>query len=292
MKKTIAIQPMASNTAISEKTMAVMAGAVNETYRAMVKEETKKSLLLKNINNWFSVIEPSDNKTYLQKESGHFLLRGFAFCNIHGKRLVGNSDGQYNGKKMDYYHCLSKNCRSAYNHADVLEKQTELLFANLQFSRQFIDFVATVLKNILVEQDKKINDKKIKCRYQENTLEEKRKEIESKLLTGVIGEIDFVEAIAKIKQEIRTIEIQLAELNKQWETKFDAIKQIVKFTRYAHAAYVEAPFIFKKHFLSLFFERFDVENDKIVKAVPTESFQFLVKGGYIKDFNSAKINAN
>lgn len=288
MKKTVAIQTMTSNAAISEKTME----AVNETYRAIIKEETKKSLLMKNINNWFSVIEPSDNKTNPQKENCRFLLWGFAFCNIHGKKLTRNSDGQYNGRKMDFYHCPKNNCRSAYNHADVSEKQAESWFENLQFSEQFIDFVATVLKNILDKQDTETNCNKIEYRNQKIALEQKIREIEGKLLKGAIREVDFVETVTKIKQELKTIEIQLVELDKQREIKLDAIRQIVKFTRDAHAAFLEAPFAFKKHFLSLFFERLDIENDKIAKVIPTESFQFLVKGGYIKDFNSAKINAN
>jgi DNA invertase Pin-like site-specific DNA recombinase len=230
------------------------------------------------VNQYRRIIQimNSHNQYACRRRKYNFLLRGFVFCNICGQRYTAEK----HRKKKDYYHCATMRGHSNQGQnveISGLERQIEQEFKNIQFSEDFILLVLKRLKDLYLQQHETIAQKTQILYNQKKAVEVKRDKVEEKLLAGVISDGDFARLRNKFRAELDGIQNQIDEFNSQREYDVDVIQEVVKLTRNIHTSYKTAPYELKRQYLGLFWEKFLVQDKRIIKAVPTKLITALLK---------------
>lgn len=213
-----------------------------------------------------------------RKRKHSFLLRGFVICNICGQRYTAETHPK---KKKDYYHCTARKKKHSNRGQNIevqeLERLIEEKFRRIQFNTDFIKLIMEKLKKIYHQQKSGIESKKQVLYNQKKSIEAKRDKAEEKLLNGIITDEDFVRLRDKFKQELEMIQSQIYELDSQREYDIAIIQEFIKLARNIYKAYKTAPYELKRHYLGLFWDKFLVQDKKIVEAIPTKLVQVLLK---------------
>jgi site-specific DNA recombinase len=230
------------------------------------------------VNQYKRIIQIMDshNQYACRRRKHNFLLRGFVFCNMCGQRYTAEK----HRKKRDYYHCATMRGHSNQGQnveISELESQIEQEFKNIQFSDDFILLVLKRLKDLYLQQHETIAQKTQILYNQKKAAEVKRDKVEEKLLAGVISDDDFARLRNKFRADLDGIQNQIDELNSQREYDVDVIQEVVKLTRNIYKTYQTAPYELKRQYLGLFWEKFLVQDKRIVKAVPTKLITALLK---------------
>jgi len=93
----------------------------------------------------------------------------------------------------------------------------------------------------------------------------------------VISDEDFTRIRARINEELSQIQHQLDELDSRRTLDVDVIRGVLRLTRDIHSAYKKAPYELKRQLLGLFWERFFVQDRRIIRAIPTKLVRILLK---------------
>lgn len=219
-----------------------------------------------------------------RRRKHNFLLRGFVFCNICGGRYTAEKHLEKNN--VAYYHCAfnGKRGRDRLHNNEgqnvevkELEHQIQEKFKEIQFSEDFIDLVVRKVKELYAQQKGVIETEKRILLNQKLAVERKRDVAEEKLLNGVITDEDFGRIKAKIDEDLNQIQDQLDELENQRTYDVDVIREVLKLTRNIYHAYKTAPYELKRQFLGLFWEKFLVQDKRIVRAIPNKLIQTLIE---------------
>jgi site-specific DNA recombinase len=210
-----------------------------------------------------------------------FLLSGFIFCNICGGRYAGEKKLD---KNISYYCCAFNGKRGKDKphtnkgqsiKVETLEKMVEECFKNIQFNQMFIEFMNKKIRDIYNEKRKEMKYQKRPLLNQKQALEKKRDIAEEKLLENIISDEDFSRIRLKIEGKLNIIKNQLEELETKRTYDIDLIQEVLKLTRNIYQAYKAAPYELKRHYLELFWEKFIVQDRKIIEAIPAKLFQVL-----------------
>ncbi|MBW2063361.1 MAG: recombinase family protein [Deltaproteobacteria bacterium] len=213
----------------------------------------------------------------------NFLLRGFVFCNICGNRYTAE---RHPAKKVSYYHCqfggkIGKDRTHTNRGQNVtveeLERQVEEKFKDIQFSAEFISLVVKKMKELYSKQKEEIEIEKRGLLNQRLAIERKRDVAEEKLLSQIISDADFQRIRERIQRELTLIQDQLDELEMQHTWDVDAIREVLKLTQDIYYTYKTAPYELKREFLGLFWEKFLVQDKRIVEAIPNKLIQALIE---------------
>lgn len=248
-------------------------GEVN--WKDITVKGNHKSLIKKNIFNAVQEVIKSHNHNVCRSRKYSYLLSGFLYCDICDSRYTGETHIE---KNVTYYRCTKRiNHKEKFSRTADLEKQVEKEFEDLEFSEEFINLVVKKLKHLFKEKQKNINKEKKILINQRQAIESKRNVAEEKLFSNVISDEDFQRVKVTFREQIDTIQNQIDEMNRIRGIKVDEIQEVLKLTRNISKAYREAPDRLKKHYLSLFWDRFEVRDRKIVNAVPTKIFAALQK---------------
>ena len=222
-------------------------------------------------------IMDSHNMHACRRRKHSFLLRGFVFCNICKQRYTAE---KHLKKKKEYYHC-STNRKHSNRGQNIevydLEKLIEDQFKKVQFSKEFSDLIMKRLKSIYLKQKEKIGSQKQILFNQKNALETKRDKIEEKLLSGTISDEDFVRLRNKLKDKLFIIQSKIDVLSSQREYEIDVLLEIIKFSHNIYKTFKKAPYELKRQYLGLFWDKFLVQDKKIIRAIPTKFIQDLLK---------------
>lgn len=220
-------------------------------------------------------IMESHNVHACRRRKHKFILRGFAFCNICGHRYVGEI---HRAKKKDYYHCGSMRLHSNRGQnveVSVLEKEIEDQFQTIQFSHEFSELIISELKARRQEQRKTTSSEKQILHNRKKAIEAKRDKAEDKLLDGVILDADFARLRTKLNDQLAQIQDQMDDLEGHEELDIEAAREILRLSQNIHHAYKMAPYELKRRYLAIFWDKFLVQDKKIVEAIPTELIQAL-----------------
>lgn len=213
---------------------------------------------------------------YASRKRKHtWLLGGFAFCNYCGKRYVGE---RHEKKNQTYYHCIKKTAEcGSYVHAERLEDAVAKKFGTFNFSDDFVTAVVEEARKILMERSKGVEDKRKALANKRIGLEHKRSMAEQKLLGGVLDDGAFTRINSQISEDIDTIDAQMIRLEKERRVSGEQIQLILRFAKDIEEAYQKADLGLKRHYLGLFFEKFEVRNGSIERTTFTPLFSHLVK---------------
>lgn len=158
---------------------------------------------------------------------------------------------------------------------DDLENSVQEKFRDLQFSQKFVGMIIQRVKYRFNEKREEIEKSRKTIFNQMRGIEQKRDVAEQKLFQGVISDEDFERNKSKFKSQLEALQDQVDGLEKVRELKINEVQEVLKLCRDIHKAYTEAHPILKKHYLGLFWERFEVKNSEIVKAVPSRIFKAI-----------------
>jgi DNA invertase Pin-like site-specific DNA recombinase len=220
-------------------------------------------------------IMESHNLHVCRRRKHKFILRGFAICNICGHRYVGEI---HRAKKKDYYHCGSMRLHSNRGQnveVSVLEKEVEDQFENVQFSREFSEFIITELKACHQEQRETVMAQKQVLHNRKKAIEMKRDKAEDKLLDGVISDADFARLRTKLNGQLAQIQDQMEDLENHEALEIEAVREILRLSRNIHQAYRAASYELKRRYLAIFWDKFFIQDKKIVEAIPTDLVKAL-----------------
>jgi hypothetical protein len=225
----------------------------------------------------------SHNHYACRKRKHNFLLHGFIFCNMCGGRYTAE---KHRSGKVSYYHCDFKGKRGKDKpHSNIgqnvtmesLEKQVEEEFKKVQFSDDFVSKVITSMKKRYNRWKEEFNDVKLELYNRKLAIEQKRDAAEEKLLEGTLPNDDYTRIRKKLEYEGNAIQDKLDELEHQRAFDMNIIEEVLKVSRDIYAAYKKAPRDLKRLYLSLFWQKFFVQDKKIVKATPTPLIAELLK---------------
>ncbi|MBU1165233.1 recombinase family protein [Patescibacteria group bacterium] len=201
------------------------------------------------------------------------LLSGFLYCAICGHRFTGESHPE---KKAKYYHCTKRiGHKEKYTKMDYLEELVQERFKDLQFSQKFIEMIVQRVKHRFSEKKEEIEKNRKTLFNQMKGVEQRRDVAEQKLFNGVISDDDFERNRKKFKEQLESIQDQIYKLEKVREIRINEVQEVLKLGRNIFKAYKEAHPLLKKHYLGLFWERFDIKNSEIVKAIPSRIFKAI-----------------
>ena len=113
--------------------------------------------------------------------------------------------------------------------------------------------------------------------FQKTALENKRRKIEEKLLSGTLSDSDFERLRDETKAEISSIEERLFELESTQEARVDITHEILRFTRDIYRTYRTASPTLKRHYLAFFWDKFEVVDGVILNSYPSLVFKELLQ---------------
>lgn len=202
-----------------------------------------------------------------------YLLSGYLYCGVCGSRFTGETHAE---KGLSYYRCSKKiDHYGVHTQTGEIEKFVLERFKEVQFSPNFIEKVVSKVKKAFYEKRKKIKGQKKVLYAKKKALEHRRDIAEDKLFKGIISDEDFERNKQKFNTEFEGIQEQIDKLERIREMKVDEVQEVLLLTMDAYQAYKKAKDPLKRQYLSLFWEKFVVDEREIVEAVPTRLFKAL-----------------
>ncbi|MEN6520057.1 MAG: recombinase family protein [Armatimonadota bacterium] len=215
-------------------------------------------------------IMESHNVHACRRRKHNFLLRGFAFCNICGYRYTAEI---HQVKKKSYYHCAAMRTHSNLGQnieTLELERAVEKQFRKIQFTEDFAQLIVDKLRTIYLGKRESTTSQKQALYNQKKAIEMRRDKAEEKLFDGLISDEDFSRIRAKFSAELAQIQSRIEELDAQQDIDIDVVQEILRLSRNIYKAYLKAPQELKRQYLALFWDKFLIQDKKIVKAIPTD----------------------
>lgn len=200
-----------------------------------------------------------------------FLLRGYVYC-ICGKRYQAE---HHFVKSKSYYRC-SKPCGQKYILVDKLEDAIADEFKKIKFVDSFIKLIVEKLQNLFNKRKNEIDAEKKIYINQKIALENERGVIENKLFKGIINNDSFTRNYKRVMDELEQVQKQITRLERERNYKINDIQVVLGFCTNMYETYKTAPYSLKKQYLNLFWDRFIIENKKVVKSIPAPLFQDLL----------------
>ncbi|HEU0080820.1 MAG TPA: recombinase family protein [Candidatus Paceibacterota bacterium] len=214
-----------------------------------------------------------------------FLLRGYVFSAISGLRFIGENHEKK--KDKSYYRPYATNKQKPFvipdNDRGVnvkdLEDQVVEHFRGIQFSEKFIERLLERVKFIYSLKKQDTEREKRKILATKSAAESKLQLAEEKLISGVLDDNDFTRIKERQREIIVSCGSELAKLDANKNIKVDVIQKVILLARNLGEAYQQASPELKRTYLSIFWERFEVSDRKIAKAVPSPIMEALIATG-------------
>lgn len=232
-----------------------------------IKKGNHEAIITKDIFDRCQRVLAENNRYACRKRRHSFLLNGFVFCALDGRRYVS----EHNFKKgKSYYHCnrIGGRIKGVENYVETwdLEGQVQERFNRLQFSPEFIEKVMTKVKTLYEEKKAGVSTEKERLMAGKLNLEKKLAIAEEKLLGGILADEDFTRIKSQIREQIDNIDDEIHKVERARNLKTDVIQEILLLIRDIGKAYDKAPYELKRLYLGLFWDEFRVAHKRIVEA--------------------------
>lgn len=189
-------------------------------------------------------------------------------------------------KKKDYYRCGAKTIEHSHKgqHVEmkVLEKQIERKFKHLQFTDEFIKLTMEQVRKEYEKRKSEIGFQKRALFNRKMAIESKRDRFEEKLISGAITDDDFVRIRERLRKELDSTHDQIQELESKRDLDVDILRDVLLLSRNIYEAYKKAPDDLKRLYLGFFWKGFVVKDKKIIKTMPSEFMQTLLRENKIR----------
>lgn len=197
-----------------------------------------------------------------------FLLRGFLYCSGCGSRITAE---KHLRKRIAYYHCKSRGNCPAKKYVDTrdLESDVEQLFRNIQFRKSLTDRIVARARKKYEQKKRLLDSERLALCAKRTELDRKRDVLDHKLLDGLIDDDDFQRLRGSIRVEREEAQRRIEKIEQARDRSVDIVAGVLALSNNVFEAYRKAPPELQKHYLGLFWERFEVNGDTITRAVPS-----------------------
>jgi hypothetical protein len=211
-------------------------------------------------------------------------MRGDVFCGICGARYTAEA---HPSRGVSYYHCaLTKGWHSNRGQnvpVERLEEQVADLFKKIEFPETFIRKAVERARGVLAQAQEGLDEERRVLLVQKSKLEEQRDLLENKLLEGVVDDEVYARNHGKLVEKIGGLKERIDELEDDRDVPLVIFEQLLWLARDIHRTYRKAPPRLKQRYLSIFWERIEVRDGKISKAIPTSALQALFTSPNVAD---------
>jgi hypothetical protein len=193
-------------------------------------------------------------------------------------------------KGVAYYHCQNRTGCGKYCEKVYLETEVAKQFLKLHFSDEFISIVIEKTRTSYMKSRDVYEGRRQGLVNRKTAFELRLKSAEEKLIDGVLENDDFSRIRRELKADIEKIEEELIRLKSEREVDIDVVQEVLLLTRDIYSAYTRASDELKRQYLAFFWERFEVANKVILKAVPSPLFEQLLiaEQAFVDSTNSEK----
>jgi len=236
-----------------------------------------------------SKIMAGNNHHACRRRKYQWLLNGFVYCAKHQRRYTAE---WHLNKGLAYYHCPNRTGCGRYIEMNELENKVAEKFKELELDPKFIELVIEKVKDIFYSRRRDYESKRQALINQRTAFEAKKKIAEDKLLSGILSDDDFSKIRQELNLNITNLNERTADLDNRQEIKVDIAQEVLRFASDIYSAYIKAPLPVKRHYLALFWERFEIADGVIIKSVPSLLFGELMALNYAYQKSSkAKFNS-
>ncbi len=208
-----------------------------------------------------------------RKRKHNFLLNGHIHCGICGRLYTAEHHGI---KEKSYYHCpapVSVHSNKNQNiDTESLELAVSTLFKGLNLSPALIDRMVVHAKKYLSENHNHVDISKKHLLAQQTKLETRRNNLEMDLADRIIDTEAYLRQMDTVRPELDEIKRKMAKLGVKRQSNSEIFEQMIHLTEGIYKAYRSASPQRKRAYIDLFWDKIEVQDKEIKKAVPTKLF--------------------
>jgi site-specific DNA recombinase len=238
------------------------------------KEGKHGAIIDESLFNQVQSVLSANNNHACRRRKYTWLLNGFLYCYKHEKRYTAE---WHLKKKVAYYHCTNKSGCGKYSEQVQMENKVADKFKELEFDEGFTDKIIEKVKELVHERRKGSDSKRQGLVNRKTALESRKKVMEDKLLDGLIKDEDFTEKRKELNDGLELIDGELLDIRDKQDLKIDIAQEVINFTKDIHKSYKKASPTLKRHYLSFFWDKFEVADAVIIKSHPTLLFSELLR---------------
>ncbi len=239
-------------------------------------------LIEKSLFNKVQLVLDSHNQYASRKRKHNYLLRGFLYCSECGSRYWAEKHKKKNGNIYDFYFCSS--CKGS-TYADVykLEEKVERIFEKIELSKKYTDHVRDTAMKILEDNRRNQDSETRRLQLEKSKVEKAMRETEDdrfvhKTLTPEV----FQRIYERYENELKEIEEEMKNVNKDYSQGLRILEKILSLAENIGTAYKMATPPLKRKYLNLFFKRFTINGDRIVKYALSNDLKELIENGSVR----------
>ncbi|MBU6389683.1 hypothetical protein KGQ71_04185, partial [Patescibacteria group bacterium] len=183
-------------------------------------------------------------------------------------------------KKRSYYHCPNQKVKHTnFGQHMLVAEMDEMfsdLFKNMSLPREIIERTIAKAKEVFRRSHGDLDTKIRELSVHKTRLEDRRNELEVKLLDKVVTDDTYRRQSTDLNNQIRDIDTELAKLQSAKTGNMLEFEQLLKMADNIYAAFQEAPYELKRKYFGLFWEKLTVQDKKIKEAVPSKLFRAVL----------------
>lgn len=213
------------------------------------------------------------NQSAVRTRKHQYLLRGFTWCATCGARIF--AEPHTRGSVTHHYYFCGGKCGQPYAEIGQVEEDVIKLMSRIVLPQRIIGAAVTKAKEILEQTHDTVDRENDQVRKSLQSLDRRRDTLEIKLLEEVITNETYKRQSASISSERETLERQLIRTTDTRQRNIRAFERLLQLARDLPTAYREAPYAVKRQYLSLFFDRIEIDQKRAVKGIPSQLFRAI-----------------
>lgn len=228
------------------------------------------------------LIMQNHNKNASRKRKHNFLLSGFIYSKVNGRRMLGEHHDKKSGKKYSYY-CDIDSRAGSYIGSAKLESEVENLFGKIQISKEYSNKVLEIARGILKESRKNQSAERKRISSELQRINRAMIEVEdSRFINRKIDNETFTRLYQRYSDERDRYTNELNSLNQDDSENIKILEKILGLAENIGNAYKKADDGTKRSYLNLFFKKIFIDKGKIVDFELTEEVGELIKNGSVQ----------
>lgn len=221
------------------------------------------------------------NANRSRKRKHNLLLSGFLYYKPSDKQMWGEIKIR-RGKEYKHYFC-SKLRKGSYTSASDLEKQIEKIFEKIQLSKEFTKEILQIAESILREarNSREDNEKRLNLelsKYQKAISEAE----DDRYIRHIITSEQLVRILDKYKPLVKKVKKELEKLDINYEQRLAQLEGLLQIAENIGISYKVADKPLKREYLSIFFDKFWIEDGKIVSYDLNPDIKELITLGSVR----------
>jgi len=239
-------------------------------------------LIEKSLFNKVQLVLDAHNQYASRKRKHNFLLRGFLYCGECASRFWTDKHKKKSGKTYDFYFCSS--CKGdTYTDAKKLEQRVERIFERIELSKEYTDHVKETAKKILEDNRRNQDGETKRIQAEKSKLEKAMREAEDdRFINKTINPETFQRIYERYENQLRNIEGEIKDVKRDYSQGLKVLEKILTLAENIGIAYKTAKEPLKRKYLGLFFKKFVIKKNKIVKYDLSDDLKELIENGSVR----------